>query len=181
MSSAQERAAFIVIVDHSAGHEPVIGDVLWALLNSRTFNEASNPDWKVHVTDLTPEMLAHHKLVDDDTARLVALGRAVEAMERRAHANTLDALPSDYVAIGWNTCLHAIYREAGGGAVTRIGPHRPPDSPTPPETPSEGTPVPPEPSEGDTAPVSGTVPDLMAALERSVAQAKAARRSGGAG
>lgn len=62
-----------------------------------------------HLADVIHAQLVAdgHLLVDDDTARLVALGKAVEAMERRDERSSV-------IGNGmWNACLDAIYRNAG--------------------------------------------------------------------
>lgn len=96
MSSAQERAVEVL-------YQRVMGDPHSGVLPFEVWRGAC--DWYA-------EALADaNLLVDDDTARLVALGRAVEAMER---------LDESVSVIGngmWNACLDAIYREAGVRAV----------------------------------------------------------------
>lgn len=87
MSSAQERAAEVI----------------------RSMFQFANPRWQHNAAQALAEA---NLLVDDDTARLVALGKAVEGLDPAR----------------WRWTRLVIYREAGV------------ESPTWPETPPDGTP-----------------------------------------
>lgn len=105
MSSAQERAAE-VIQQHSIECTGLGG------VTCGGCRDADWMSWFAYRRHLAAALAEANLLVDDDTARLVALGKAVEGLDPAR----------------WRWTRLVIYREAGV------------ESPTRPETPPDGTP-----------------------------------------